>query len=396
MAKVPMIVDSGELTMLRELASDMYGRERVDYPEQMPDEVKPKIAEDHEFGYMYALNKDVGRMGRRWLRSDVSILAADFEDGKRTPIPDSGFSDFEAVLDEGTHRVSGDALFQKEITREGLGPLVPFRDFNVGDIWPVQWCGLLELNVPISRIEAISELGAAVDWRVLAGQELIADQAAQLRANDNAARAVELARRQDRAEARKRAEEVRREQQRFARYVDADYKPELKYEPSTFKTTVLDTAQTNAYTQMTEELDEKRRYDKKLETIALQMGGRSNVQEAFATDLWRQNELIQAMRARGVSVEEQASAFATFAAIETALWNNQVEIDREQDRQILQLRELVKAVRYNQPEVFNISASGGTVDGDGANVYVDVNELVIQAKDLPINYSISMLSLIHI
>lgn len=203
MAKVPMIADGGELTVLQELASDVYGRERVDYPEQMPDEVKPTIADDHEFGYLYKINENVGRMARRWARADVSILAADFEEGASTPIPDSGFSDFEAVLDEASRRVSGDAMFQKEITREGLGPLVPFRDFNVGDVWPVLWCNMLLLELVVSRIEAVSELGAVADWRILMGQELVDDKAAQLRANDNAARALEQARRKDRAEARK-------------------------------------------------------------------------------------------------------------------------------------------------------------------------------------------------
>lgn len=209
MAKVPMVADGGELTTLRGLASDVYGRERVDWPEQMPDEVKPKIDDDHEFGYLYRLNRDVGRMGRRWVRADVSILAADFEDGKRTPIPGSGFSDFETVLDEASARVSGEALFQKEITRSGLGPLVPFRDFTVGDVWPVLVWDLIILEVVVSRIEATSEVGAATDWRVLMGNELVSDYAAQQRANESAARAVEQSRRQARSEARRQAEAVR-------------------------------------------------------------------------------------------------------------------------------------------------------------------------------------------
>ncbi|WP_066527131.1 hypothetical protein [Corynebacterium bouchesdurhonense] len=209
MTKVPMVADGGELTTLRELASDVYGRERVDWPEQMPDEVKPKIEDGFEFGYLYRLNRGVGRMGRRWVRADASILAADFEDGRSTPIPDSGFSDFEAVLDEASARVSGEALFQKEITRSGLGPLVPFRDFNVGDVWPVLVWDLLVLDVVVSRIEATSEVGAATDWRVLMGNELVSDYAAQQRANESAARAVEQSRRQARSEARRQAEAVR-------------------------------------------------------------------------------------------------------------------------------------------------------------------------------------------
>lgn len=244
MTKVPMVADGGELTTLRELASDVYGRERVDWPEQMPDEVKPKIDDDHEFGYLYRLNQDVGRMGRRWVRADVSILAADFEDGKRTPIPDSGFSDFEAVLDEAAARVSGEALFQKEITRAGLGPLVPFRDFNVGDVWPVLVWDLIILEVVVSRIEATSEVGAATDWRVLMGNELVSDYAAQQRANESAARAVEQSRRQARAEARREAEEARRAAEKAV-------SDQRTYIDGSFRTSVLSSAQTTAGTLAT-------------------------------------------------------------------------------------------------------------------------------------------------
>lgn len=349
MTKVPMLADGGELTTLRELASDVYGRERVDWPEQMPDEVKPKIDDDHEFGYLYRLNQQVGRMGRRWVRADVSILAADFEDGKRTPIPGSGFSDFEAVLDEASARVSGEALFQKEITRSGLGPLVPFRDFTVGDVWPVLVWDLLILDVVVSRIEATSEVGAATDWRVLMGNELVSDYAAQQRANESAARAVEQSRRQARAEARREAEEARRAAEKAVRdqrtYIDGSFRTSVLSSAKTTAGELAGTAERNAKTYAKRDLwlygepgyalqKQFEAYQADLAVISSKMGGTVNVQNAFANELWRQDALIREMQSKGIPVERQANAFAQYNAINTALWQNQKNLDDAQTNRL--------------------------------------------------------------
>lgn len=379
MAKVPMIADGGELTMLRRLASDVYGKERVDWPEQMPDEVKPKIDEGFEFGYLYKLDENVGRMGRRFVRADVSILAADFEDGKSTPIPDSGFSDFEAVLDEASQRVAGEALFQKEITRAGLGPLVPFRDFTVGDIWPMVWCNILELDLPVSRIEAVSEVGAVADWRVVMGSELLSDLAAQQRQNDSAARAVEQARRQDRAEARRQAEEARKTAERTARtavetqrrYIDGDFRSQVNSYALGKASDAESNAKAAAEQAKRDAISYAKRdlwlygepgyavkqqfdsYQSDLMLLSLKMGGSPNVQNAFANELWRQDSLIREMQSKGISVDRQANAFAQYNEINTALWQNQKSLDDAQN--------------YRSPVFGTFESSGGRIYDFGFN-----------------------------
>lgn len=190
----PLIADGGELTVLRSLAACSYGRWSVTWPESVPEDQRPTLPDDQEFGYVSQLKNTPGRMGRRFVRTDVSITAAEYGiDGK--PLPYSGASDVETSLDAATKRTSGEVFFEREITRAGLNGLIPRRDFDVDDIVPVQIWGKV-VTAPVTSITDVSELGAVIDWRVHVGGSLLADSAARQRSN----REIEAAIAQERRE----------------------------------------------------------------------------------------------------------------------------------------------------------------------------------------------------
>ena len=179
----PLIADGGSLTVLRRLASFAWGEWRVEWPESVPDEQRPKIDDDREFGYVYDMPRQVGRMGRRFVRSDVSITAADYgPDG--VALPFSGFSDVEQALDEAAGRTDGDTFFEREIDRGGLNGLVPFDDFGVGDEVDVGvWSVVLPSQV-VAEVQEITEPGVGVvDWRVRVSGDLVPDDVGRKRQN---------------------------------------------------------------------------------------------------------------------------------------------------------------------------------------------------------------------
>ena len=179
----PLIADGGSLTVLRRLASFAWGEWRVEWPESVPDEQRPKIDDDREFGYVYDMPRQVGRMGRRFVRADVSITAADYgPDG--VALPFSGFSDVEQALDEAAGRTDGDTFFEREIDRGGLNGLVPFEDFGVGDEVDV---GVWSVVLPSQVVAEVQELtepgGGVVDWRVRVSGDLVPDDVGRKRQN---------------------------------------------------------------------------------------------------------------------------------------------------------------------------------------------------------------------
>ncbi|MDK8668980.1 hypothetical protein QP902_09885 [Corynebacterium marquesiae] len=177
----PLIADGGEMTVLRDLAAFSYGRWSVDWPESVPDEQRPELPDDRDFGYASKLKRDPGRFGRRFVRADVTIKAQDFDDAGK-PIPFSGESDVEETLDDAAKRTDGDVFFEREITRAGLGALVPRVDFDVDSIVPVLIWGKT-IPSPVASIEDVVEAGAVVDYRVHVGGQLLQDDAARERAN---------------------------------------------------------------------------------------------------------------------------------------------------------------------------------------------------------------------
>jgi|GEM_PF-5851834 len=177
----PLIADGGEMTVLRDLAAFSYGRWSVDWPESVPDEQRPELPDDRDFGYASKLKRDPGVFGRRFVRADVTIKAQDFDDAGK-PIPFSGESDVEETLDDASKRTDGDVFFEREITRAGLGALVPRVDFDVDSVVPVLIWGKT-IPSPVTSIEDVVESGAVVDYRVHVGGQLLQDDAARERAN---------------------------------------------------------------------------------------------------------------------------------------------------------------------------------------------------------------------
>ncbi|WP_165242153.1 hypothetical protein [Corynebacterium lizhenjunii] len=183
----PIIADGGELTILRSLGAFAYGRWQVSWPESVPEEQRPKLADDREFGYAARLKAEPGRMGRRFVRQDVSITAAD---GDLV-----GFSDVEATLDAAAARTDGDAFFERDLTREHLGVLVPRVDFDVDDLVPVMIWGKV-ITAPVTRIEDVTQAGAVVDWSVHVGGQLLQDSDALERSNKQLERDIAQERRE--------------------------------------------------------------------------------------------------------------------------------------------------------------------------------------------------------
>lgn len=190
----PLVADGGEVTVLRDLAAFSYGSWSVDWPESVPEEQRPELPDDRDFGYALKLKEPPGRMGRRFVRANVSITAQDF-DNEGQPVPFSGESDVEQVLEEAAERVDGDVFFEREITRAGLGALVPRIDFDVDDVVPVLIWGKTIMS-PVTSIEDVAEAGAVVDYRVHVGGQLLRDDAARERANREVERTIAQERRE--------------------------------------------------------------------------------------------------------------------------------------------------------------------------------------------------------
>lgn len=176
----PVVADGGELTVLRSLASFAYGAWSVEWPDTVPEENQPTLPDDREFGFASRLREEPGRMGRMFVRSDVSISAAEHTPGGEV-VAYSGRSDVEQVLDEAAERTDGDVFFEQDVGPEGLGGLIPFVDFNVGDPWRLAIFGKL-VDTVVARIEATSQVGDSQGWRVGFGAELLGDSDARERA----------------------------------------------------------------------------------------------------------------------------------------------------------------------------------------------------------------------
>lgn len=190
----PLVADGGEMTVLRDLAAFSYGRWSVDWPESVPEDQRPELPDDRDFGYASKLKRDPGVFGRRFVRADVSITAQDFDEAGK-PIPFSGESDVEETLDDAAKRTDGDVFFEREITRAGLGALVPRVDFDVDSVVPVLIWGKT-IPAPVTSIEDVVESGAVVDYRVHVGGQLLQDDAARERANREVERTIAQERRE--------------------------------------------------------------------------------------------------------------------------------------------------------------------------------------------------------
>lgn len=165
----PMIADGGEMTVMRHVASHAYGSITMTYPQgEEPEGADPDVSR----GFIYRLRPDeaLPPFGRGFVRTDVDVNA------------ETGESSVESVLDEAEARTAGEPLFQRDITRAGLGRLVPDVDFTVGDVVPVRLWGRI-IDLPVTAVDALSGPGAVLDWRVHVGGQLLRDDVARASAN---------------------------------------------------------------------------------------------------------------------------------------------------------------------------------------------------------------------
>ncbi|MCS5479842.1 hypothetical protein NYP18_09235 [Corynebacterium sp. YIM 101645] len=177
-----LVADGGEMTVLRHVASHVYGAWDVRWPEGF---TPPELDPDHELGYVHQLrDEEVPPFGRRFVRADVQIDA------------EVGTSTVEQTIDEVSARVAGETLFQRDITDKGLGRLKPGVDFEIGDVVPVRLWGRL-LDLPVTAIDDMSNLGV-ITHRVHVGGQLIRDEAGRLQSNRSIERDIAAERRERR------------------------------------------------------------------------------------------------------------------------------------------------------------------------------------------------------
>ena len=211
------VADAANVTVLRSVASTAFGKYELQVPEGINlEDIYSFAAPGNELGYVAGLSgARVGGMMRRFVRADVSVTAANESDPSWVPE-----SNVDQVLREAEQRVSGDFFLESDITLAGLGPWVPFVDFQVGDTANVDIWGRV-VQLPVTRIEPVVSDHSVVDFRVHVGGQLVSDEDARLAENEAIRRALVEDRRdlaglksqvskavQDSSEAKKTADET--------------------------------------------------------------------------------------------------------------------------------------------------------------------------------------------
>ena len=132
--KVPPLEASGAaVTLVHPTATTVAGQWDVTYPQDMPEEERPNLGPTRTFGYAHRLVKNPPRFARRHVRRDVQIDARDI----------NGWSNAESQLDSAARELSGDVVFQRTLTGDDLGVLVPNVDFKQGDVLPLLVWGMI-------------------------------------------------------------------------------------------------------------------------------------------------------------------------------------------------------------------------------------------------------------
>ena len=182
----PLTADSGELRLARRVASYVYGRREVVWPEDV-DDPEDDLPDGREFGWVAKLDgPEPGLSERRFVRGDVSIDAVE------------EFSDVEQVLDDSAIRAGGEVYFESVIEGDGLGRLVPGVDFDEGELVDVRfWGRVLD-----------GQLVTSIDWND--GVPSVALGGQSIRDSDSLARARAELVRLINGERRDRADEVGR------------------------------------------------------------------------------------------------------------------------------------------------------------------------------------------
>lgn len=132
--KVPPLEASGAaVTLVHPTATTVAGQWDVTYPQDMPEDDKPNLGPTRTFGYAHRLVDNPPRFARRHVRRDVQIDARD----------KNGWSNAESQLDSAARELSGDVVFQRTLTGDDLGVLVPNVDFKQGDVLPLLVWGMI-------------------------------------------------------------------------------------------------------------------------------------------------------------------------------------------------------------------------------------------------------------
>lgn len=137
----PLVADGGELRLARRVASYVYGRREVTWPEDV-DDPEDNLPDEREFGWVAKLpGPEPGLSERRFVRGDVQIDAVE------------NVSNVEELLDESASRAGGDVFFESMIEGRGLGRLKPGVDFDEGDLVDVRFWGRVLPDQLVTSIE---------------------------------------------------------------------------------------------------------------------------------------------------------------------------------------------------------------------------------------------------
>lgn len=155
---------AGSLAVVYRTASYVWGRYTATYPDDHDTE-NLELEDNREYGYVAKLtDAEPERFGRTFTRADVHADAV------------LQVSDVERKIDEAAVVTDGDTVVRREIGEDGLNGLVPYVDFNIGDIIPCRSWGKL-LYLPVISITVQSSPGGVLEYRVMVGSRLVSDRA---------------------------------------------------------------------------------------------------------------------------------------------------------------------------------------------------------------------------
>lgn len=165
LAHLPAVdLGAGSLAVVYRTASYVWGRYTATYPEDHDTE-HLELEDNREYGYVAKLTTtEPERFGRTFTRADVHADAV------------LKVSDVERKIDEAAVVTDGDTVVRREIGEDGLNGLVPYVDFNIGDIIPCRSWGKI-LYLPVISITVQSGPGGALEYRVMVGSRLVSDRA---------------------------------------------------------------------------------------------------------------------------------------------------------------------------------------------------------------------------
>lgn len=335
MATPYFVADSASVTVLRSLASTAFGKYNLTLPDGVDlEDVYEVSAEGNELAYVASLGARcrVGGMFRRFVRADVNVTA---QGEDMVPA-----SDVERVLNDAEKRVSGDFFLESEITKAGLGPWVPFVDFNVGDIANVEIWGRV-VPLVVTRIEPKRTEHSDEDWAVHVGGQLLSDAEARLAENADIYSAVVSDRRdlagldgKIRTETNNRKAAVAGE--RSAR--------EAAIEAEASARKLGDEGEARSRRLALEAEERKRAAD--LKTIRDFLGGSGASDAALLSQLAAVNAQIVGMG--GGKAAPAPGLLNSYMSLNTLLWEQQQEINRINERFRLDAQE-----RQRQDAILN-------------------------------------------